>query len=175
MKAMSAGVTFSAAMVRSPSFSRSSSSHTITMRPARMSSSASSMVANGRSANPLLHEPLHVLGDHVHFNVDSVAYVFEPQCGHLSRMGDKRDAEAARIGVHHRQAHTVQRHKTFGHDVAQDIRTGADAHSPLNAFGPDVDDRRRAVNVTLDEMPTQSGRQGHAPLQAYAIARFERA
>src|SRR5574341_1565807 len=46
MKLMASAVTFSAAMVRSPSFSRSSSSTTMTMRPARMSSMASSMVPN---------------------------------------------------------------------------------------------------------------------------------
>src|SRR3989304_4003294 len=46
MKLTMSGVTFSAAMVRSPSFSRSSSSTTTTMRPWRMSSTASSIVAN---------------------------------------------------------------------------------------------------------------------------------
>ena len=47
MKLIASGVANSAAMVRSPSFSRSSSSQTTTIRPARMSSIASSMVANG--------------------------------------------------------------------------------------------------------------------------------
>ena len=46
MKLMISGVTFSAAMVRSPSFSRSSSSTTTSMRPARVSSIASGMDAN---------------------------------------------------------------------------------------------------------------------------------
>ena len=46
MKLTASGVTNSAAMVRSPSFSRSSSSTTTTMRPAFISSRASSMVAN---------------------------------------------------------------------------------------------------------------------------------
>ena len=40
MKLMASGVTFSAASTRSPSFSRSSSSTRITMRPARISSRA---------------------------------------------------------------------------------------------------------------------------------------
>jgi hypothetical protein len=43
MKLTASGVTRSAARVRSPSFSRSSSSMTMTIRPARMSSMASSM------------------------------------------------------------------------------------------------------------------------------------
>ena len=47
MKLIASGVANSAAIVRSPSFSRSSSSTTITILPWRMSSIASSMVANG--------------------------------------------------------------------------------------------------------------------------------
>src|ERR1035438_1797999 len=46
MKLMASGVIFSAAMVRSPSFSRSSSSMTTIMRPARISSSAVSTSQN---------------------------------------------------------------------------------------------------------------------------------
>ena len=49
MKLIASGVMASAAMVRSPSFSRSSSSTTTSMRPARKSSSASGMDANGIS------------------------------------------------------------------------------------------------------------------------------
>src|ERR1039458_1385080 len=45
MKLIASAVTNSAARVRSPSFSRSSSSTTTTMRPARISSTASSTVA----------------------------------------------------------------------------------------------------------------------------------
>ncbi len=47
MKLMASGVIFSAAMVRSPSFSRSSSSTTTIMRPARISSSAVSTSQKG--------------------------------------------------------------------------------------------------------------------------------
>jgi hypothetical protein len=47
MKLMTSGVTCWAAMVRSPSFSRSSSSTTTTIRPARKSAIASGMELNG--------------------------------------------------------------------------------------------------------------------------------
>src|SRR5579885_1940764 len=53
MKLMASGVTHCAAMVRSPSFSRSSSSTTINIRPARKSSSASGIVANDISSRIL--------------------------------------------------------------------------------------------------------------------------
>jgi hypothetical protein len=46
MKLIASGVANCAARVRSPSFSRFSSSHTTTIRPPRISSIASSMVAN---------------------------------------------------------------------------------------------------------------------------------
>jgi hypothetical protein len=49
MKLTASGVANCAAIVRSPSFSRSASSTTTTMRPWRMSSMASSMVAKGLS------------------------------------------------------------------------------------------------------------------------------
>ena len=47
MKLIASGVANCAAIVRSPSFSRSGSSTTTTMRPSRMSSIASSIVAKG--------------------------------------------------------------------------------------------------------------------------------
>ncbi len=46
MKLTASGVAFSAAMSRSPSFSRSSSSTTMSMRPARISSMPSSIETN---------------------------------------------------------------------------------------------------------------------------------
>src|SRR3954454_8633851 len=49
MKLMASGVTCSAARVRSPSFSRSSSSTTTTIRPARISSTAPGTSVNGAS------------------------------------------------------------------------------------------------------------------------------
>src|SRR5579862_1436109 len=122
MKAMSAGVTFSAAMVRSPSFSRSSSSQTTTMRPARISSSASSMLANGSAmvglAHPLVQEALDVFRDHVHFDVDHVAHALEAERGQLGRVGDQGDAEAVGTAIDHRQADAVEGYEALGHDVA---------------------------------------------------------
>ena len=47
MKLMASGVIFSAAIVRSPSFSLFASSMTMTILPARMDSTASSIAANG--------------------------------------------------------------------------------------------------------------------------------
>ena len=51
MKLIASGVTFSAASVRSPSFSRSSSSTTTIMRPARISSTAVATSVNGAAGD----------------------------------------------------------------------------------------------------------------------------
>ncbi len=52
MKLTASGVTFSAAMTRSPSFSRSSSSTTMSIRPAAISAMPSSIAENGGCAPP---------------------------------------------------------------------------------------------------------------------------
>ena len=66
MKLIASGVANCAAIVRSPSFSRSSSSQTTIILPARISSRASSTVANGL----LIERLLDVLGEHVDLQVD---------------------------------------------------------------------------------------------------------
>src|SRR5829696_10033818 len=80
MKLMSSGVTSSAAMVRSPSFSRSSSSHTMTILPCLMSSTISSIGLNGIFDAPLeaLHfrqrpeQPLYVLSYDVSLQIHAI-------------------------------------------------------------------------------------------------------
>src|ERR1043165_2981021 len=76
MKLIASGVTFSAAMQRSPSFSRSSSSTMITNSPRRDRSAASSMVGKGIGlSNDLeaLRGLVTLLGNGVdHFHLESV-------------------------------------------------------------------------------------------------------
>ena len=69
MKLIASGVANWAASVRSPSFSRSSASQTTTIRPARMSSIASSMVLKGELMRHRHNRLFHVLGKHVHLQV----------------------------------------------------------------------------------------------------------
>src|SRR5215218_3108218 len=83
MKLMSPGVTSSAAIVRSPSFSRSSSSQTMTILPAFMSSTISSIGLNGifdaplgilhLSDQPRLQQALHILAYNVRLQVHAIA------------------------------------------------------------------------------------------------------
>src|SRR5262249_14572845 len=70
MKLMASGVTFSAAIMRSPSFSRSSSSTMMTIRPSWVSLMASSIVANCIS---FAQEILDVFRQDVEFQVHWIA------------------------------------------------------------------------------------------------------
>src|SRR5512139_3712549 len=101
MKLIASAVTFSAAIVRSPSFSRSSSSTTTIIFPARMSSITSDTVL--LSIRPSLggtgsesargQEPLHVLRDDIGLEVDEAARLGVPQVRYLESIRDQSDRE----------------------------------------------------------------------------------
>src|SRR4051794_11159806 len=112
MKLTASGVTNCAAIVRSPSFSRSSSSTTTTNFPARMSSIASSTVAKTllgasvlidssysagselrRRRRPRREEPLDVLCEHVHLEIDALPRLEQRQGRVGERVRDQRDLE----------------------------------------------------------------------------------
>src|SRR3978361_2215057 len=93
MKAISSGVASSAAKIRSPSFSRSSSSTTITARPAAMSLTARSPSESGMTVSQDL---VVVLGTNVDLEVHRVADGLAAEHGQLQRGGDQADAE--RVG-----------------------------------------------------------------------------
>src|SRR5512145_76047 len=97
-------------MVRSPSFSRSSSSTRITILPDRMSSSASSILASvirttlsreavffekvsGDSRIPLLQEPEDVFADDVRLHVDPVPRPEVAEGGPIQRERDQGHLE----------------------------------------------------------------------------------
>src|SRR6185437_15749538 len=103
MKLIASGVTNWAAIVRSPSFSRSSSSQTTTILPSRMSSRACSIVANVALVLVLMRglrscvgpdESLHVLREDVDLDVHPRPGHQPPQRRALERLGDQRDREA---------------------------------------------------------------------------------
>src|SRR5689334_15989005 len=108
MKLMTSGVTCSAAIVRSPSFSRSSSSTTMIMRPSRKAATASSIEANDALrfvalfpfcfiAFPVFppsrlradfHRPEDVLPEHVALQIDRVVHLGRLQVRMLPRERD---------------------------------------------------------------------------------------
>src|SRR3954469_17327052 len=115
MKLIASGVANWAARVRSPSFSRSSASQTTTIFPARMSSSASSIVLNGRSAT--VHQLLHVLGQHIDLQVHDAARFCLPERGALERLGDEGDGETAVVHGSHCKRDPVNGDRPLLHDI----------------------------------------------------------
>src|SRR5210317_234795 len=109
MKLTSSGRTLEAAMTRSPSFSRSSSSINTTMRPARMSSSSSGMVFSGDEfgmASVLdgcgarlerLGQALQVARDQVDLEVDHVAGAQVTERRYVERVRYQADRKATAI------------------------------------------------------------------------------
>src|SRR4029450_2235667 len=91
MKLIASGVIFSAAMVRSPSFSRSSSSTTMIIRPWRNAATASSMDANGDfgrrgcaiSAPGQLERTGDVLADDVALEIDYISRLGDAEVGFI--------------------------------------------------------------------------------------------
>src|SRR6056297_3946436 len=108
MKLISAGRTMLAAMIRSPSFSRSSSSSMTTMRPWRMSSRivsiASNCMAYSGSRLPLVQQAFEVAGDQVDLQVDRVSRTESPQRRDLQRVRDQVELEDGSLDTVHRQA-----------------------------------------------------------------------
>src|ERR1700689_2538216 len=97
MKFTSCGPTLSAAMIRSPSFSRSSSSMITAILPRRRSSRISSIVLNvdiGFLLFGFRHEPIQVAGNHVDFNVDAVIDLELAERGGFMRVRNDIDLEA---------------------------------------------------------------------------------
>src|SRR5690349_13164698 len=94
MNAIASGVMASAAMIRSPSFSRSASSTTITSSPRAMAAMAFSISVKGISVLLLLgQQAFDVLGEHVDFEVDGVARLLGAERGDGEGVRDDRDVE----------------------------------------------------------------------------------
>src|SRR3954447_13260188 len=119
MKLIASGVMNCAAITRSPSFSRSSSSHTTTMRPARMSSMASSTELKTRSDTDMRDQPLYVLRQHVDLQVDRGPLGGGAEIGALERLRNQRDLESPLVERGHRQRHAVHRDRALLDHVAQ--------------------------------------------------------
>src|SRR5262245_28817843 len=117
MKFTSSARACSAARMRSPSFSRSSSSMMTTMRPARMSVRMSSMVSSFMASLPLpaagrvLHfmhpRALDVSRHEIDFEVHPRAHAVVLQHSHGERMRDDVDAKPGALHFVDGETHTV--------------------------------------------------------------------
>src|ERR1700736_843729 len=121
MKFTSCGRTRSAAMMRSPSFSRSSSSMITAILPRRRSSRISSIVLSAGIGSLLFsfrHEPFQITGDHVDFDVDAVVDFKLPERGDRKGMGNDVDVEATAVDLVDGQTDAVDANRALGRDEA---------------------------------------------------------
>src|ERR687898_1024848 len=175
MKLMSSGVTSSAAIVRSPSFSRSSSSQTITIFPALMSSMTSSIGLNGIFDAPLEvsqvpflsrpQEPLHVFGYDVRLQVHPVSHPEPPEVG--VRAGLRQDGDGKRAFAHRDdgEADAVDADATLLDNVAEHGLRRAELPDLRFPLGPGREDLPYGVHVPLHDVPPEPVRRSHRPLQ----------
>src|SRR3954451_16931574 len=201
MKLTASGVANCAAIVRSPSFSRLSSSQTTTIRPRRISSSASSIGEKGLAArsatapaagsgargssgisfpsfvDKALHERLHVAGDEVHLDVEAVALAGLAERRSRQRLGDQRGLDAAVRDVGDRQADPVEGDRAARHDVAAQAGREVDAKPARGAVRADRHDRADPIDVTLDEVAAEwiAGAQRRLEVHPVAGAKVDEA
>src|SRR4051794_21093221 len=164
MKLIASGVANWAAMTRSPSFSRSGASTTTTNLPWRMSSIASSIVANGVLTGVVIvvtrvivtarespaDEALDVLGEHVRLEIDLVARLECREGRHLERVRHQRDREAVLVEHGDGQGHAVDRHRALLDAVGEHGRGRVEPDTRAVAFCVDGADAADSVHVALD-------------------------
>src|SRR2546422_470316 len=192
MNATSSGSQSSAAMVRSPSFSRSSSSTTTTIRPSLISWVASSIVANGArgattlgrgrraarlmvidsslvSPSALREQAPHVLCEDIGLQVHEVPGPESAEGGALRRVRYERDLEIGLAQRHDRERHAVDGDEPFGHEVGRESSGQREAQPRRPAALVVAREQLRGlVDVPLHEMPAERGRWRRCPLEVHA-------
>src|SRR5918997_2961387 len=173
IKLMSSGVTSSAAIVRSPSFSRSSSSQTMTILPDFMSSMISSMGLNGIFDAPLevlhphvrLEQPLHVLSNDVGLQVHAVADPQLPEVRVRAGLGQDGGGERGIAQGDDGEAYAVHADAPLFDGVAEYARGRLelpDLGLPFGIYGAHL---AHPVHVPLNEVSPEPPLEGHRPLQ----------
>src|ERR1700712_85168 len=133
MKLTSSGRTQSAAMSRSPSFSRSSSSIITTILPRFRSSRISSIVLSSAMGTLGLaggEEPIQVAGDLIDLDINAVAIVQIAQGRHLTRMRNDIHIEACACDLVHSQADSVDTDRPLGRGEARELDRQLEVQAP---------------------------------------------
>src|SRR5918999_3312923 len=137
MKLIASGVTNWAAIVRSPSFSRSASSTTMTNLPERKSSIAASIALNGVAVSGLVtsrltsrivalaspwEQAFDVLREHVDLEIYLAAGLQGRQRRRLQRERNERDRERVVRELRDGERYAVERHRALLDEVTQNVR-----------------------------------------------------
>src|SRR5207244_2001694 len=165
MKLIASGVANCAATTRSPSFSRSGASTTTTKRPCRMSSIASSTVANGVTSRRTLmraivarspgEQALDVLRQDVGLEVDLGARAEVGERRRGERVRDERDLEAPVVEGGDRQRDALDGDRALLDAVAEELGRRLDAQADAVALGVGAGHAPHAVHVALDVVAAQ--------------------
>src|SRR4051794_40135305 len=173
MKLIASGVVNWAAIVRSPSFSRSSASQTTTILPARMSSSASSIVLKV-ACSDTVHQLLDVLGEHINLQVHDTPGGGLPERRALERLWDQGDGESAAVHSGHCKRHPVDRDGALLHDIAKDLGWCGHPDDPREAVLGDRLDLARAAHVALHHVTAEPVAGAQRELDVHLIALAQR-
>ena len=184
MNATSSGVASSAAKIRSPSFSRSSSSTTTTGRPAVISAiarlDACRAAPAGCAHRAASQQSLDVLGDHVDLQVDRVPRARARRAWSRAgwsgiRLTSNQARRRRRYGADG-QRDAVDGDRALLDDVAGEVGRAARCARPPSArraCGPS--DRADAVDVALHDVPAEPGVGGDGALEVDRVAGGQRA
>src|SRR3954451_24271529 len=179
MKFTSSGRTLVAAMMRSPSFSRSSSSRITTISPPRIAATMSSVESRPDQAELVfvrvamssqqLHsgarcladrglgrtETLEISGDDVDLDINSDAAPILADHGDGLSMRNHVDLED--IGLHgvHRETHAVDCDRALLRHIAGQRLWNPYPHGGRARRGREIDDLADAVDVARDEMAVE--------------------
>ncbi len=183
MKLIASGVANCAAIVRSPSFSRSSSSQTTTILPSRMSSIACSIVAKRAPVRVLmrvraggLRYPIRratCLASMSDLDVHPRPRLEASERRALERLGDQRDGEAVLAQRADGQADAVHRDRPLLYEVARELWLDVDLQDARDAVDRRRGDRAGAVDVALDDVPAQPVAEPHRELEVDRLAAAE--
>src|SRR5687768_5073639 len=154
MKLTASGVTFSAAITRSPSFSRSRSSATTTMPPVAMASTAWSTSANACSVTG--DQLLDVLGHHVDLDVDTRAAAQRPEGRRLRGVGDDCHLEPIVAHGGDGQAHPVECDRPLVDDIPEQLGLEREPEAVRFALGRPVGEGGLPVDVALHDVATEA-------------------
>src|SRR5438270_2654640 len=184
MKLIASGVANCAATTRSPSFSRSGASTTTTKRPCRMSSIASSTVANGVTSRRTLiraivarssgEQALDVLRQDVDLEVDRHPRAEAGERGRGKRVRDERDVEAVVVESGDRQRDALDGDRALGDAVAEELERRLDVEADTVALGIGAGDASDAVDVPLDVVAAERLTGLERRLDVHLGAGFER-
>src|SRR6266851_3040605 len=158
MKLTSSARTHSAAMMRSPSFSRSSSSMSTAILPALMSARISSIVLN-----PLMmhlpfwfaEQPIKIARDRVDFDVHSRVDGEIAQRGDLAGVRNDVHVEPKPAHLIDGEAHPVDADRTLGRDEAHQCRRQFELQPPRSRVLVRGRQPAHGVDVAAHQMAPQ--------------------